>query len=159
MFALQFTPKSHFMFNALFIHSRFQERAKSAGNLLSLLWPQGAKQKALSGALALCPERLEGPCSPAPAGTSAVIRQSPHPPQRRRSPVAPRRGIEATQRRSWLLSASPKKRGVGATRRGQRTGGWHCRLNLSILTDGSVTQRSYRTQFKKALRKVTFLRI
>lgn len=40
MFSFQFTPQLLSIFNALFIHRRFQERAKSAGNLLSLRWPQ-----------------------------------------------------------------------------------------------------------------------
>lgn len=41
----------------------------------------------------------------------------------------------------------------------KRTGSWHCKLNLSIRTDGSVMEQSHMTQFKKELRKVIFLRI
>lgn len=79
MFSLQFTPKLLSIFNALFTPSRFQERAKSAGNLLSLLWPQQAKQKALSGVLAPGLQQREGSSSSPWVGTSAVPWKNPSP--------------------------------------------------------------------------------
>lgn len=149
LFSLQCTPKLLFIFNALFIHSRFQERAKSAGNLLSLLWPHQAKQKALSSALAPCLQYVECPSSPHQVGTSTVIWHSPKPCnsalQLNYSPATQYRAIKtALSLLQKLVCVCYYKQtwGHGLMK---RTGSLHCKLNLSIPTDGSVVQQGYMT--------------